>query len=186
MKKEINKKKVKKIVITTVSVILVLTIIAGSVAFIANYPDKRTPVFNDSDPKPTKQTFDEGEFKMGENDLIVSVTGDDNADGTLEAPLKTLKAAKEKLKSLNIPKDENVTVWFREGTYTFFDTVAFDSTDKTNVLYRSYPDEEVVFSGSKEIKGNWKQTEINGVKAFVTDTPVKSDNDYFRSLFNDG
>ena len=187
MKKiNINKKKVKKIVIPVVSVILTLSIIAGVVAFIANYPDKREAVFNDSDKKPTKQAFDEGKFKMSEYDLIVATNGDDTSDGTLEAPLKTLNGAKEKLKSLSIPKDKKVTVWFREGTYTFLDTVAFDENDKNNVLYRSYPDEEVVFSGSKEIKGNWKETKINDVKAFVTDMPINSDEDYFRSLFKDG
>ena len=186
MKKPINKKKIKKIIIAAVSVILTLSIIAGVVAFIANYPDKIEAVFNDSDKKPTKQAFDEGKFKMDEYDLIVAPNGDDNAEGTLEAPLKTLKGAKEKLKSSDIPKDKKATVWFREGTYTFLDTVAFDENDKNNVLYRSYPDEEVVFSGSKEIKGNWKETKINGVKAFVTDMPVKSDSDYFRSLFKDG
>ena len=187
MKKPINKKKIKKVAIIVVAVLLILSIIAGTVAFIANYPDKREPKFNDSDKKPAvKQAFDEGEFKMGEYDLIVSVSGDDNADGTLEAPLKTLNGAKEKLKALNLPKDANVTVWFREGTYTLFDTVNFDNTDKGNVLYRSYPDEEVNFTGSKEIKGNWKETTINGVKAFVTDMAVKSDDDYFRSLFKDG
>ena len=186
MKIATNKKKAKKIVLIVISIILALAIIAGTVAFIANYPDKREAVFNDSDKKPTKQAFDEGEFKMGEYDLIVSVNGDDNADGTLEAPLKTLSGAKDKLKALNIPKDKKVTVWFREGTYTFFDTVAFNETDRNNVLYRSYPDEEVIFSGSKEIKGNWKETKINDVKAFVTDMPVESDDDYFRSLFKDG
>ena len=186
MKKQVNKKKLKKIVTIVISIILTLTIIAGSAAFIANYPDERNPIFNDVDKKPSKQVFDEGEFKMGEHDLIVSVTGDDTADGTLEAPLKTLNGAKEKLKSLNIPKEKNVTVWFREGTYTFTDKVIFDNTDKNNVLYRSYPDEEVIFSGSKEINGNWKETEINDVKAFVTDIDIKSDNDYFRSLFKAG
>lgn len=186
MKKETNKKKVKKIILIVASIILVLSIIAGVVAFIANRPDIREPEFKDNNVKIEKQAFDEGEFKMGEFDLIVASNGDDNAEGTLESPLKTLNGAKEKLKSLNIPKDKKVTVWFREGTYVFLDTVAFDETDKSNVLYRSYPDEEVIFSGSKEIKGNWKETKINGVKAFVTDMPVKSDEDYFRSLFKDG
>ena len=89
MKKPINKKKIKKVIISFVSVILVSTLIAGTVAFIANYPDKRTPEFKEITKTPVKQAFDEGEFKMGEYDLIVSVNGDDNADGTLEKPLKT-------------------------------------------------------------------------------------------------
>ncbi len=186
MKKKINKNKLKKIILSIVSVVLVLTIVAGAVAFIANYPDKRTPTFNDSDKPAPKTAFDEGEFTLGKYDLIVCADGDDNGEGTLKSPLKTLNGAKEKLKSLSTPDNTNITVWFREGTYAFADTVKFDETDKQNVMYRSYPDEEVVFTGSKEIKGNWTQTEINGVQAFVTEMPVSSDADYFRSLFKDG
>ena len=187
MKKvKVNKKKLKKALLITLSVIITLSIILGTVAFIANYPDTRTPVFNDSDKKSDKKAFDEGEFKMGEYDLVVSVNGDDEAEGTLEKPLKTLQGAKEKVKALNVSEDVHITVWFREGTYTIVDTVSFDEADKSNVLYRSYPNEEVVFSGSKEIKGNWKETKINGVKAFVTPVPISSEDDYFRSLFKDG
>ncbi len=134
----------------------------------------------------TKVAFDEGEFVMGEYDLVVSPDGDDGNDGSLENPLKTVAAAKEKLKALKASDCGNITVWLREGTYVFDETLAFDSSDCGNVLYRSYPDEEVVFSGSKEISGGWSETTINGVKAFVTDMPIESDSDYFRSLFKDG
>lgn len=126
--------------------------------------------------------FDEGEFVMGKSDLVVAPYGDDNNPGTVEAPLKTLERAKEILKAEN-SDGGTVTVWFREGTYTIKDTVKFTSADRSNVIYRSYPDEEVVFSGAKEIGGSWSETTINGVKAFVTDMPVESDDDYFRSLF---
>ena len=124
--------------------------------------------------------FDEGEFVMGENDLVVAPDGDDNNAGTLEAPLKTFEKAKELLK--NNTSDEVVTVWFREGAYLIEDTVEFTADDRSNVLYRSYPDEEVSFTGAKAISG-WSETTINGVNAFVTDMPVESDGDYFRSLF---
>ena len=126
--------------------------------------------------------FDEGEFVMGEYDLVVSPDGDDNNQGTPESPLKTLERAKELLKGVD--SDETVTVWFREGTYMIEETVEFTSDDKENVLYRSYPDEEVSFTGAKEISG-WSETTINGVNAFVTDVPVESDDDYFRSLFKE-
>ncbi len=128
-----------------------------------------------------KVAFDEGEFVMGEYDLVVSPDGDDANDGSLENPIKTFEKAKELVKS--IASDETVTVWFREGTYLIENTVAFTAEDKGNVLYRSYPGEEVVFSGAKEISGSWSETTINGVNAFVTDMPVESDADYFRSLF---
>ena len=124
--------------------------------------------------------FDEGGFVMGENDLVVAPYGDDRNAGTPEAPLKTLEKAKELLK--NNASADSATVWFREGTYTINNVVEFTSKDKDNVLYRSYPNEKVYFSGSRAITG-WSETTINGVKAFVTDVKVDSDDDYFRSLF---
>lgn len=143
-------------------------------------PDSVEPVFPEATQK-TQTAFDEGEFVMGSNDLVVAPYGDDSNPGTLEAPLKTFEKAKEMLKAENA--SGAVTVWFREGTYEITDTVEFTSADKSDVLYRSYPDEKVVFSGAKEIGGNWSETTINGVKAFVTDMPVENDSDYFRSLF---
>jgi len=128
-----------------------------------------------------KTLFDEGEFVMGNNDLIVAPYGNDNNPGTVDAPLKTLKKAKEIL--MNSSDDEQVTVWFREGTYTIYNTVRFTDSDRSNVVYRSYPDEKVVFSGSKEISGNWQETVINGVNAFVTEIQIENADDYFRSLF---
>ena len=136
-------------------------------------------IFGEAEKK-VQTEFEEGEFVMGENDLVVAPYGDDGNPGTPEAPLKTLEKAKELLK--NSESDEAVTVWFREGTYIINETVEFTSDDRSNVLYRSYPDEKVVFSGSRAITG-WSETTINGVNAFVTDVEVNSDEDYFRSLF---
>lgn len=130
----------------------------------------------------TKTVFDEGEFVMGDYDIVVSTDGDDSNDGSLENPLKTLEAAKEKAKALET--DGNITVWFREGTYVIENTVNFTSADKSNVLYRSYPDEKVEFSGAKEISG-FSESTLNGVKVFVADVAIDTDDDYFRSLFND-
>ena len=46
-------------------------------------------------PAKVQTEFDEGEFVMGENDLVVAPDGDDSNPGTPEAPLKTLEKAKE-------------------------------------------------------------------------------------------
>ena len=119
---------------------------------------------------------------MGAYDIIISPDGDDKNSGTLESPLRTVEAAKEKAKA--IEADTNVTVWFREGTYPIDKTISFTAEDKANVLYRSYPDEKVEFSGAKEISGFTKTT-INGVEAFAVDYPIESESDYFRSLFKD-
>ena len=127
-----------------------------------------------------KVAFDEGEFNMGENDIVVAPYGDDSNEGTVDAPIATLEKAKELVKTINT--DEPITVWFREGTYFIYNTVNFTAEDKGNVLYRSYPDEKVEFTGAKAIS-DWSETTINGVNAFVTDVKINSDNDYFRSLF---
>ena len=140
---------------------------------------KTEGVFGDVQER-IQTVFDEGEFVMGENDLVVAPYGSDSNSGTLEAPLKTLEKAKDILKSDT--NDDPVTVWFREGTYTINETVEFTVEDRGNVLYRSYPGEKVSFSGSEEIKG-WSETTINGVKAFVKDISIDSDDDYFQSLF---
>lgn len=142
-------------------------------------PESAVPEFPES-TKRVQTAFDEGDFVMGPNDLVVSPDGDDSNPGTVDSPLKTLEKAKEILKET--ASDETVTVWFREGTYVIEKTVEFTAYDRSDVLYRSYPEEKVEFSGSKAISG-WSETEINGVKAFVTDVPVECEDDYFRSLF---
>lgn len=136
-------------------------------------------------PETTEQektAFDEGEFDYGSYDLVVSPNGDDSNPGTLEQPLRTLSGAKEKLKERKALNTENteVTVWFKEGTYLIDEKVKYDSSDLTNVVYRSVPDEDVVFTGSMELS-DWTEGEINGIKALVTD--VDTESVYFRSLF---
>lgn len=138
-----------------------------------------TPVFGETDEK-IKTEFNEGEFVMGKNDLVVSPEGDDSNEGTPEAPIKTIAKAKELMKALG--GDEAATIWFREGTYVIAEELSFDSSDKKNVTYRSYPGEKVEFSGAKEISG-FTETEINGVKAFVADVEINGEKDYFRALF---
>ncbi len=138
-----------------------------------------TPVFGENDEK-VKTEFNEGEFVMGKNDLIVSPDGSDENEGTAASPLKTIEGAKEKLKANS--SDEAVTVWFREGTYVISEEIIFNSSDRQNVTYRSYPGEKVEFSGSKAISG-FSETEINGVKAFVASVEINGEKDYFRSLF---
>ena len=51
-----------------------------------------------------KTAFDEGEFVMGEYDLVVSPDGDDSNSGTLENPLKTIEKAKDSIAFINLEK----------------------------------------------------------------------------------
>lgn len=110
-------------------------------------------------------------------ELYVSPDGDDKAAGTIDAPLATLFAAKEKAKSI----DGKVTVYFREGTYLIEETVRFDETDKSDVLYRSYNGEKVMFTSGKPYTG-FEECEVNGVRAFRKNVGTDAD---FNILFNE-
>ncbi len=169
---------------TIISLVASLITLIGSLSTPAPSPDVDNNDNSDSgvyhNSTITQVPFDEGEFKMGKYDLIVSPNGDDSNKGTLESPLKTVKGAKDRLKLLKGVTTETVTVWFRSGTYLLTEELTFDSSDFSNVIYRSYPNEDVVFSGSVDFT-EWTPTKINATKAFVTD--VDTENLYFRSLF---
>ncbi len=123
--------------------------------------------------------------EVGEHDLFVSPEGDDAAAGTVDAPLKTVQAAKEKLKALKggLTEGETVHVWLRAGRYEFGDTLRFTSDDLPNVTYAAYNGEEVLFSGAKEITGFHEET-VNGVRVF-TKTLTSEDPTGFKSLFRE-
>lgn len=114
--------------------------------------------------------------------LFVSPDGSEDGKGTLNSPL-SLSGAKEMLKKLK--KDNtSATVELLGGTYCFDDVLHFDSNDMGNVTYRAYKNQEVVFSGAKEITG-FEEGEANGVKVFTKKLDTSADNWYFKSLFSD-
>ena len=98
---------------------------------------------------------------IDDNCVFVAVDGDDAADGSISHPLATISAAKKKAKSLS----GNVTVYFREGIYTFDSTVNFTSEDKENVTYKAYNGEKVVFTAGTPYTG-FEECTVNGVAAF--------------------
>ena len=122
--------------------------------------------------------------EIGPYDLFVSPQGDDAAAGTAEAPLRTVAAAKEKLKTLKgaVGGDELVHVWLRGGRYEFAETLHFTGDDLPGVTYAAYQGEEVVFSGAKEITGFAEET-VNGVTVF-TKALDAADPTGFKTLFN--
>ena len=109
--------------------------------------------------------------------LYVAPNGSDSASGTKSKPLATLAGAKEKAKKYS----GGVTVCFREGTYTFAQTVRFGPDDKKNVTYKAYDGEKAVFTGGVPYTG-FSEGEINGVRAFYKSVGKKAD---FNVLFGD-
>lgn len=124
--------------------------------------------------------------QTGPHDLFVSPAGSDAAEGTLSAPLKTLQAAKEKLKALKgtLQQTERVHVWLLPGVYEFSETLCFTEADLPNVTFAAYGNGDVVFSGAREISGFTEET-VNGVRAFVKQLG-ENDPKAFKSLFKDG
>ena len=111
------------------------------------------------------------------NAIYVSPQGSDEADGSFENPLATIAAAKELAKE----KDGDVTVYFRQGTYTVYDTVAFTSSDKSRVTYKAYENEKVVFTAGVPYTG-FEECTVNGVKAFKKNVGKNAD---FNILFSE-
>ena len=93
-------------------------------------------------------------------ELFVAPDGNDSAVGSIDAPLATIAGAKEKAKSLA----GSVTVYFREGVYTFDDTVIFGPDDRSGVTYKAYEKERVVFTACEPVT-EWEHVEINGISA---------------------
>lgn len=113
----------------------------------------------------------------GKADIYVSVNGSDLNDGSVSAPLKTVRAAKEKLKELK-GGYSSAEVHLSEGTYPFDDTLYFTADDMGNTVFSGTGD--VRFSGSYKISG-FEETTVNGVRCFVKKLDGNAD---FKSLFN--
>ena len=91
-----------------------------------------------------------------ERKIYVSVNGDDANPGTEESPLKSIKGAKELIKSLKSEKDQwSYTVIFKEGTYYIDSRVTFDENDSGSydapITYMAEEGDKVVFRGSVDI-----------------------------------
>ena len=103
-------------------------------------------------------------------ELFVSPDGNDSAEGSINAPLRTLVGAKSKVKQIydgNTP----VTVYFRGGIYAFSENTAiFTSEDSAvpgaGITYRAYKNEKPLFEGGISIDVS------KAVK--VTDENIKS------------
>jgi len=87
--------------------------------------------------------------------IYVSTTGKDTNGGTLQSPFATLAKAKSQANILKDSSSNGVTVWLRAGTYylptTFSIGTADGGTAGKPIIYRAYPNEEVILSGTKGI-----------------------------------
>ncbi|MFC7622122.1 right-handed parallel beta-helix repeat-containing protein [Microlunatus sp. GCM10028923] len=90
--------------------------------------------------------------------LYVAPNGDDRAAGGVDQPLRTLEAARDRIRTVKegggLPKD-GATVFLREGSYprsaSFTLTEADSGTASAPVVYRSYPGETARLSGGTDL-----------------------------------
>ena len=90
------------------------------------------------------------------DEIHVSVYGSDSADGSIGAPLKSLKGAVEYIKNNKELLGTEVKVLFHEGRYNISSTTEIigDMFGGCTVTFMPYNNEKVVFSGAAELPSN--------------------------------
>ncbi len=113
----------------------------------------------------------------GGKTIYVSPDGSDDADGSIDAPLRSIEGAKKKARDFN----GNVTVYLRGGFYTVDNTVTFSSKDKGYISFESYPGEKAVITAGTPYTG-FEECTVNGVRAFKKNVGASA---AFNTLFNE-
>ena len=141
----------KKIIVSAVSVGLALAVIGASVGVYMSYINKYEPI---ASPTALAYTKSDSQKALVKNaDFYVSVNGDDNGDGTINKPFKTIQRAQQAVREAIASNESkaSITVAIMAGTY--YETgIAFDERDSsksTSVTYTSYGDGEVILCGGK-------------------------------------
>ena len=119
---------------------------------------KTMPVsFSGSMPQEDEYTIDVNISSYDEDIMLyLSPSGDDTNDGSEDAPLKTVSAAAQRIKYINLNNNKdnlNIRVILKGGTYTVEDTVKLNDLDKIgSVEFVSYQGAVInggtVFTGS--------------------------------------
>lgn len=106
---------------------------------------------------------------VGGMQLYVAPDGNDTADGSITAPLKTLEGARTKIRTIKSSGDlpeGGITVNLRAGDYKFlgesFALSEVDSgTENSPIVYQAYPGETVTISGNVTAAGNQFEPVVN-------------------------
>jgi len=90
--------------------------------------------------------------------IYVSPTGNDAADGSITAPLKTIEAARNKIRTLKTTDayPNGYTVYLRGGEYNVASKISFGAkdsgTEDAPILYTNYSNEKVTLVGGQAIE----------------------------------
>jgi len=126
--------------------------------------------------------------------FYVAPNGNNNNDGSIDAPFKTIDFAKETIRTLSKQERQvDITVYLREGTHTLDKTIVFGLEDSgaagTKITYSAYKEETPIISSGVPIK-DWKKLDtypktlpvIAKGNVWVADMPEGMDR--FHTLFN--
>lgn len=127
------------------------TVDMGKISGIAG---KKLKVFIWDDMKPCT-VGEEDYYKNVTDELYIAPWGSDSNDGSFEKPFLTLEAARNKIRSAEIPKG-GVTVYIRGGEYkrtgVFSLTSADSGYESYPIVYKAYENEKPVFTQGVELK----------------------------------
>jgi hypothetical protein len=109
-------------------------------------------------------------------ELHVSPTGNDAFEGTQEAPLFSLEAARDAVRESGLAGREAVTICIHAGTYRLTEALLFSpidgGTETCPVTYRSAGDGGVVLTGAQLLSPEWEawrngmvRTKVEGGRA---------------------
>ncbi len=94
--------------------------------------------------------------------VYVAINGNDENDGSRNAPFATIERAMEEIRCYNSDMTEDLTVYIGEGVYELENTLTFTNEDGgTNgydVIYKAAEGDGVVISGGRAVKG-WTEGE---------------------------
>ncbi|WP_349425937.1 ricin-type beta-trefoil lectin domain protein [Microbacterium sp. LWS13-1.2] len=115
--------------------------------------------------------------------LYVAPNGDDSADGSIDAPFRTIEHARDIVRTLNSGMTGDITVYLRGGTYPVRETVQFGAQDSGQnghrVIYSAYADEVPVLEAGVPVT-SWTQHDGN-----IWEAPLERA-DKLRALYVDG
>lgn len=106
--------------------------------------------------------------------IYVSPQGTSGGDGSENAPL-SLKAAVEAIGG------GNVKIMLKGGVYELDETLSLTAENGGNITFEACPGADVRISGAHRVDG-WRETELNGVRAFEADAAGRK----ISGLFKDG
>ncbi|MBK7134429.1 MAG: right-handed parallel beta-helix repeat-containing protein, partial [Bacteroidales bacterium] len=121
--------------------------------------------------------------------IYLSPTGNDGNPGTVDKPLATLTAARDKARELrkNSQGSQPIEIIASEGEYFMVEPLFLNPADggtpASPVIYRAEAGKKAIFRGAAELKG-WEKVNDKLWKAFVPQ--VAFYNSYFEQLYVNG